>query len=108
MPNLEELYVSHNGIKKMTGFEHLKKLKVLDLAGNAIEEVEGADQLPALEDLWLNNNAIKSLDSLAILQNNANLRTLYIEQNPATVDGTCTAVVKGMLPQLTQIDADEV
>lgn len=75
-----------NRITKVTGLNHLKELRVLNLAGNNIREVtnlgglraltelnlrrnrlevlEGLDELPSLQRLFLSNNNIASFDAI--------------------------------------------
>ena len=39
LPNLKELYLSHNGIKKLEKLSGFPSLKVLDVSSNALEDV---------------------------------------------------------------------
>lgn len=43
--DLEELYLSHNGISKMEGLEELTKLRVLDISSNRLSAVQGLQKL---------------------------------------------------------------
>lgn len=53
MTNLEEIYLSHNGIKKLEGLENNKKLRVLDVANNFVKDVENIEHLSELEEFWV-------------------------------------------------------
>ena len=51
--NLEELYVSHNGIKKMEGLDALVNLVTLDVSNNFIKRIENVSHLTKLEEFWV-------------------------------------------------------
>lgn len=67
--NLEELYLSHNGLKKLEGLEKnvsarrarwrvwaeamQTKLRTLDIGNNQIEEIENISHLSELEEFWV-------------------------------------------------------
>jgi Leucine-rich repeat (LRR) protein len=114
---LEELYISHNGIKKLENLKKCKKLRVIDLAGNFLTDID-ADQLADmhdLEELWLNDNKIANFDWLYKIKHLKKLKTLYLERNPCCGDtsimnpnGRAAYVqkVREILPQLEQIDAE--
>lgn len=106
MANLKELYLSHNGIKKIENLEGLDSLELLDLSGNFIRVVENVEHLTNLKDIWLNNNNIDTYDFLEVLKKLPNLETLYIEQNPVTSEPDYVQKVKAALPHLKEIDAN--
>ena len=63
--NLEELYISHNGIKKIEGLDTLVNLVTLDVSNNFIKRIENVSHLTKLEEFWVrrwyyfhNNNII--------------------------------------------------
>ena len=59
LPSLKELYLSHNGIKKLENLSGYPSLKVLDASSNALEDVTDlAGGSGTLTDLWLNDNRI--------------------------------------------------
>jgi len=103
---LKELYLSHNGIEKIEGLETLCELELLDLSGNFIKEIENIGHLSNLKDLWLNNNKIVSWDFLEELKKLPNLETLYIEQNPVSMESDYVQTIRSALPNLKQIDAN--
>ena len=59
LPSLRELYLSHNGIRKLENLSGFPMLKVLDVSSNALEDVSDlARGSGTLTDLWLNDNKI--------------------------------------------------
>jgi hypothetical protein len=54
LPELEELYLGHNGITDVDGLDGCPKLTVLDLTANRVAQLgSGLDGLTALTDLWV-------------------------------------------------------
>lgn len=53
LKNLEELYISHNGLTKIQGLEGCLKLKTLDVGANKIEKIENVSHLKELEEFWV-------------------------------------------------------
>ena len=49
LPNLEELFVSGNGLRKLTDLHRCKKLQELDLSRNLITDLSTISGLPALQ-----------------------------------------------------------
>ena len=95
LPNLEELYLSMNGIEVVEDVEHLPKLRVLDLAQNKLRVV--ANLPPRLEDLWLNNNALEACSwtelTEALAASRDTIISLYLENNPQLVDDLVSSTV---------------
>ena len=59
LPKLRELYLSHNGIKRLEALCGFPGLEVLDVSSNALEDVSDlAKGSGKLTDLWLNDNRI--------------------------------------------------
>jgi len=108
--NLEELYFTHNGIQKMEGLETLSNLLVLDLANNMIERVEGLEAQTRLTDLWLNDNKIQSLDGLqeALVNQKTTLTCVYFENNPLAQSLAYKPTMMEMLPNLEQLDSNDI
>lgn len=132
---LEELYLSHNGIEVLENVEHLvsqllshrkewlgisqrkvtcdfvtrqTRLTVMDLGANRISAIPSTlRSLTELEDLWLNDNGIASFEDVEKLVPLAAcaLRTLYLERNPLASDFEYRKKLETLLPQLDQIDA---
>ena len=53
LTQLEELYLSHNGIETIGGLETLTVLNTIDLSANRLTTVSGLTTLTALGDLWV-------------------------------------------------------
>jgi len=89
-PNLTELYLANNKLKKIEGIWGLKQLKKLDLGANRIrvmpaEELSG---LVNLQELWLGKNKIEKIEGLEEL---TKLRRLDVQSNRLTcVEGLTT------------------
>ena len=105
MPNLEELYLSHNGVERIEGLQGLPNLRVLDLGSNRIKRIEGLEPLLKLRELWLNNNFISSFDDLKCIRARK-LKAIYLEQNPIHKDPQYEAKVLKALPTIRQLDAE--
>ncbi|KAL7754416.1 protein phosphatase regulatory subunit Sds22 [Sorochytrium milnesiophthora] len=108
LQNLEELYLSHNGIKVIEGLEHNVKLRVLDITNNQIEHLGGVKHLAKLEELWASNNKIGSWQEVeSEVKPLTALGTLYLEGNPLQRESMATYrnKLQLMLPNLRQIDA---
>ena len=60
LEQLDQLYLSHNGIEEVCGLDKNTELTTLDLAGNRIKQISGLDHLGELEDLWCNDNEVWS------------------------------------------------
>ena len=59
LPSLKELYLSHNGVRRLEGLAGFPALRVLDASSNALEDVSDlARGSGTLTDLWLNDNKI--------------------------------------------------
>ncbi|KAG1750138.1 L domain-like protein [Suillus lakei] len=83
LADLEELYLSHNGVERLEGLENNTMLRTLDVGANFVPAIENISHLVSLEELWLNNNKITDLRALELqLKNMASLETIYLEGNP--------------------------
>jgi len=105
VPNLKELYLSHNGIQKIDGLSTLVHLEVLDLGGNQIKKIENIEKLTKLKELWMNNNYLSDFGDLKNIHAKE-LKTIYLEQNPLSKDPDYEKKVLDAIPTLTQLDAD--
>jgi len=106
--NLEQLYLSHNGIEKIEGLGNNLKLTTLDIGTNFLTELENISHLSVLEELWLNNNKIETLNELEPqLKHITTLETVYLEGNPCEIKEGANYRRKVILalPQITQLDA---
>ena len=110
LSNVEELYLSHQGIKSMVGLTHLVSLQTLDLSSNEITEFEDMHTLLKLEECWMNDNKIETFATLQsqLVPLDATLRTVYLERNPVAEEYLYRKTLGAMLPSLTQIDASRI
>ena len=71
LPNLRELYLQKNRIKRLEGFEGCPKLRRLWIFSNDIRVIENLHCLGDLRELWLQDNQIRTvgagLDCLMVL-----------------------------------------
>ena len=71
LPNLRELYLQKNRIKRLEGFEGCPKLRRLWCFSNDVRVIENLHCLGDLRELWLQDNQIRTvgagLDSLVSL-----------------------------------------
>lgn len=110
--NLEELYLSFNGISKIEGLDNLANLQTLELARNRISRIENIGHLHKLEEFWFNDNLVADWGQIDILVPMKQLKTLYMERNPIYFASTSTAMDSAYrrkillrLPWLRQLDA---
>ena len=82
LPNLEELYLAQNKLRKIEGLQFLTKLRILDLGANRIRLVEGLENNSALESLWLGKNKIEELGYE--IDHLTHLRQLDVQNNRLT------------------------
>ncbi|RNF03892.1 putative leucine-rich repeat protein [Trypanosoma rangeli] len=105
---LEILYLCNNYISRIEGLHHLKCLKYLNLAVNNITCIEGLEGCEALERLDLTLNFVKDMTCVRRLQANAFLDQLHLTGNPCTKVEGYRAYVIHALPQLRDLDGEEV
>lgn len=108
LPNLEELYFSHNAVTDLSGLEKNTTLRVLDLSNNQVSHLAHLSSLTNLEELWASNNQIASFEEVEReLKNKEKLQTVYFEGNPLQTNGPAVYrnKVRLALPQVVQIDA---
>jgi Leucine-rich repeat (LRR) protein len=58
---IEDLYLQHNRIKKITGLSNLPALKTLDLSKNQITKLKGLSEVETLRFLYLSLNSINKV-----------------------------------------------
>ncbi|MHA1689736.1 MAG: leucine-rich repeat domain-containing protein [Promethearchaeota archaeon] len=78
LTDLEHLLLQKNHIMRLSGLNHLKKLKTLNLNENAIERIENLEGLSNLEVLDLSHNRIKTIENLSSLKS---LKKLILDHN---------------------------
>ena len=63
---LQFLYLSHNGIREISGLENMYKLEVLDLSSNFISTIgDSLEDCRSLNTLLLSRNRLQSCDDIA-------------------------------------------
>ena len=105
MVNLEELYLSHNGIQRLEGLDTCAKLRLLDLSSNRIEHLENLEPMQALEELWFNDNLFADWKEVELLGKLPLLSCVYFERNPLAKETAYRRKLMLTLPNLEQIDA---
>lgn len=111
LPNLEELYLSHNAITDLSGLESNESLRVLDFSNNQVTHLEHLSSLKNLEELWGSNNKLASFDEVEReLKDKEKLETVYFEGNPLQMNGPAVYrnKVRLALPNIKQIDASKL
>lgn len=108
LPNLEELYLSHNDVRDLCGLESNTALRVLDFSNNQVSHLDHLSTLKNLEELWASNNQLASFEEVEReLRDKEQLQTVYFEGNPLQTNGPAVYrnKVRLALPQIKQIDA---
>ena len=111
LPNLEEIYISHNALTEMSGLDKNHSLRVLDISNNQIQHLSGLKQLSKLEELWASSNLLGSFDEIeAELKDKQDLNTVYFEANPLQLNSPALYrnKVRLALPQIEKIDASKI
>jgi protein phosphatase 1 regulatory subunit 7 len=110
LSNLEELYLSHQGITDMDGLQSLVSLHTLDLSANKITELKNMSTLLKLEEFWMNDNLIETFETIKseLIPLEKTLKTIYLERNPVANEYLYRKTLANMLPSLRQIDASRI
>ncbi|XP_012528490.2 protein tilB homolog [Monomorium pharaonis] len=106
--NLKILLLQNNLISKIENLNMLKRLEYLNLALNNIEVIENLEGLESLKKLDLTINFIGNLQSVKSLRCNENLEHLILMGNPCTDYEYYRQYVVATLPQLKELDMQEI
>uniref|UniRef100_A0A1A9VRL4 Dynein axonemal assembly factor 11-like CS domain-containing protein n=1 Tax=Glossina austeni TaxID=7395 RepID=A0A1A9VRL4_GLOAU len=106
--DLKILLLQSNLIAKIENLFKLKRLEYLNLAVNNIERVENLEKLESLNKLDLTLNFIGELTSIEGLRDNYNLKNLILTGNPCCDYPNYRKYVIGTLPQLNELDGEEI
>lgn len=79
LPNLRDLLLHRNNIRKISGLEGCPKLQRLWLQSNRIERIEGLHAQGDLRELWIQDNHISRITGIEHL---VNLQVLALGGNP--------------------------
>eukprot|EP01138_Halocafeteria_seosinensis_P006479 gb/GECG01006623.1/.p1 GENE.gb/GECG01006623.1/~~gb/GECG01006623.1/.p1 ORF type:complete len:944 (+),score=123.36 gb/GECG01006623.1/:1-2832(+) len=79
LPNLRDLLLHRNNIKRISGLEGCPKLQRLWLQSNRIKQIEGLHSQGDLRELWLQDNEISRISGIEHL---VNLQVLALGGNP--------------------------
>lgn len=110
VPQLEELYISHNALESLAGIENNTALRILEISNNQIKSLKGLGPLKNLEELWASYNQIGDINEVEKeLGDKKELTTVYFEGNPLQLRGPAVYrnKVRLALPQVRQIDASK-
>lgn len=103
LPQLRELYLHRNQIRRLQGLEGCPRLRKLWLFQNRLTEISGLHAVPELEECWLQANEIVSLDGL---QHNAQLTNLGLAGNKVRELREVRKLLS--LPKLTELSFTDI
>ncbi|GFG29354.1 hypothetical protein Cfor_10214 [Coptotermes formosanus] len=106
--DLKILLLQSNLIPKIENVSRLKKLEYLNLALNNVERIENLEGCESLKKLDLTVNFIGELTGVETLKNNIHLEALYLTGNPCTNFEGYRKYVIVTLPQLKNLDGQEI
>lgn len=109
-PNLNELYLSENGLQEIANISNLHSIHLLDYSFNPIRTVNeleiNVENFPSLEEFWLTDGKVDDWNEVSKFSGfGATLRTVYLERNPIEQDKRYRDKVYLALPFLEQIDS---
>ncbi|KAH7821942.1 putative Leucine-rich repeat containing protein [Monocercomonoides exilis] len=100
--------MQNNLIPKIENLHKLKNLEYLNLALNLITRVENLERCESLQKLDLTCNFVVELTSVESLSQNPRFSILYLTGNPCTEYTNYRAFVISVIPQLRELDGEEV
>ncbi|KAG8201655.1 hypothetical protein JTE90_012721 [Oedothorax gibbosus] len=106
--DLKILYLQSNLISKIENLSRLKKLEYINFTLNNITKIENLKGCESLKKLDFTVNFIGELTSVESLQENYNLEELYLTGNPCTEFEGYREYVVATLPQISNLDGDNI
>ena len=83
----------------------MKSLKVVSLSANKISSLKPFEKLDNLKELYIRNNNISNIDEIDYLKDNANLKSLWMSDNPVSKnEKEFKKAIIEKLPNLTTLD----
>jgi len=110
LPNLTDLYISHNAIDSLAPLAFSKNLRIIDASSNPISSLSGLETHTHLEEVWASNCQLESFEMIEkVLADKEELTTVYFEGNPLQKRQMVLYrnKVRLALPRIKQIDASE-
>ena len=95
---------------ELQGLHLLSNLRSLDVSSNRLSSLDGLTGLTNLQDLWADGNAISSLPALAdsLKTLGPSLTCISFCDNPVHAVADCTSVLKSLLPNLKELDSNDL
>ena len=83
----------------------MKSLKVVSLSANKISSLKPFEKLDNLKELYIRNNNISNIDEIDYLKDKANLKSLWMSENPVSKnEKEFRKAIIEKLPNLTTLD----
>lgn len=106
---LRVLKLNHNELRRLEGLSKNYQIEELHVSHNHLTHIENLYQLPLLHSLDLRFNQLSHFDLLRRLEDNLNLRVLYVEGNEFAIRAhNFQTFVFQQLPFLTMVDGKSV
>ena len=100
--------MQQNQVSKIENLEVNTKLNLIDLAMNKVTRLENLDHLTQLRDLWMNWNNLEDCEENKEYLRRLNLTTIYLADNPMSMDDTYQQMLMTAIPSLTNIDGNRL
>jgi len=110
LPNLTDLYISHNAIDSLEPLSSSHSLHIIDVSSNPITSLRGLETHKEIEEVWASNCQLGSFEEVEeVLADKTDLTTVYFEGNPLQLRQPVLYrnKVKLALPNIKQIDASK-
>ena len=104
LENIKILNFYGNDFSNIDIISQMKSLKLVSLSSNKISSLKPFKNLPNLKELILRNNNIENVDEINYLKTCANLKSLWLEENPVSKKEEYKAHLINVLPNLKKLD----